>query len=1445
MGPSILRPAIDFFVCSRQCAPHTSSLTEWTVAPKSKLVRSVGQSDMNTISIVTRDTNEFLKHPLVLWAENFLKTETKLSYEQLINSSCFHAIIRSIDPRLQNSRLPNEAADTSSRLVNLDFILRSVRSFVQDVLRYTIVAKLPNIYTIAHEPYAEYSFDELERILLLLFACSVSGGDQKDVHIQHLTTLDESVQQSLMPHIEELTNEINTIVQPQDYFFTDDFNTDNDKRLKCLFTNLLNLINERDHYFEEILELEQDKATLKQKLELYQSSSSNLLSTGGANSGGSGTNLHPTLSQTSLNTFLNDLETKNPGIEITDYKTKMRQMKSELDDKMDTIETLREELDSLQAEFNRIRNENLELHQNARLARMYRDEIDSLNYKLRDKEKHEQELEKSNKRFHEMDALKNRIDELQNENQILSQAQLHQEQQIKEYRLRINKMLQNESEVMRFKHDIETITNERDQIQEKLSHLLEDKVRLELDLNSSTHTVDSLNDELRQVKSRYGCEESRTSLISSQIQQTIKNRLLKYDMENKQLNDELIALKERYEIDMHRKRIDEEKQMIHIQLLNEQINEYLNNLQCLEMKNDQLAKEKLTLQNQIQDHKIQHEKTRSEYDAQNKHLQFKLNAIQQREQMETTAKFEDIQQENKRLQDRIGDMMQQISQLQIEHDHLTIVKERECALNERIINLQLKYDQLAREHLTMEKRCEMYEKNLKHYETLEHDYLELKHTNECYLRQIEHVKTVEKELIDKQLQNEQMERETIDLRKQMKLLNEYRLNEEENTRKLQNEYMLLKQRYNEEEYAELTKKLTDACDLTRQIQIKLKKKQDETENLKKTIAQNEISIEKLKNDVKQEVQLREELQAKLFSEISQEIIDNDEKRKNEQVAEMQQRLDLALKSDKIHVSIQRSLKETIETLNHHIQDLQADKSRLQSDLQQATIRIETLQSENLKQHQYNEQIENDRTMALNSCQHFQQTNEQLINDHDQLQKLYTKLEHEFDTTINQLTDQRTANRMLTKECKYLQIELDTIVKEKQNLLNRVSYLLKQIHQYETKLAEQKPFDEQYLFLEKQYQLRTDDLQDAINHNQNLKQQVDEMKLELSKSRSELANIQLKYTNINAEYANLITKYEFLEQQTERTEEEKSQLIEQLHSLVQQNQNVLAQALSNKDLFHEEARGYLEQLHQLMRQKELLEMKIMEQYKNMPIHKPRRSSRGLIQSVSRKTRNILDRLANRRTRTSSADGQLYHGDANERAISPCSSLTDNTNTPMSHARSTTPDVISSSLTSARYNHPSGSETYKTQKDSDRLHQSTDSLADTSSKEDEEEAQESSTIEDTKTSTPMRVSIQSKAPEFILNNHRQSPFRPIRDSPGLQLSFNDGASSSSNQRRCSSTQSFLIHPSQHVNNDIHSSIRRHRIRSSAVSSPLVLKQAHPSDQQSIPYNDQVFITEFGAI
>ena len=175
----------------------------------------------------------------------------------------------------------------------------------------------------------------------------------------------------------------------------------------------------------------------------------------------------------------------------------------------------------------------------------------------------------------------------------------------------------------------------------------------------------------------------------------------------------------------------------------------------------------------------------------------------------------------------------------------------------------------------------MYEKNLKHYESLEHDYLELKHHNECYSRQVAHVHELEKELIDRQLRSEQLNKENHDLQKQLTQLNEYISAEEKNSRQLKNDYFLLKQRYNDEQWNELTKKLNDACDLTRQIQIKLKKKQDESEHLKKTIGQQESTIDKLKHDLQQECYLREELQQKFFQDTSQETSESDEKKNEE------------------------------------------------------------------------------------------------------------------------------------------------------------------------------------------------------------------------------------------------------------------------------------------------------------------------------------------------------------------------------------------------------------------------------------------------------------------------------------------------------------------------------------------------------------------------------------
>lgn len=82
---------------------------------------------------------------------------------------------------------------------------------------------------------------------------------------------------------------------------------------------------------------------------------------------------------------------------------------------MDTIETMREEIEVLQTELTRLKNENFELNQNARLIRVYRDEIDTLNYKLIQMEKEQQDFSRYKERVQQNEIFKTQIEELQNE----------------------------------------------------------------------------------------------------------------------------------------------------------------------------------------------------------------------------------------------------------------------------------------------------------------------------------------------------------------------------------------------------------------------------------------------------------------------------------------------------------------------------------------------------------------------------------------------------------------------------------------------------------------------------------------------------------------------------------------------------------------------------------------------------------------------------------------------------------------------------------------------------------------------------------------------------------------------------------------------------------------------------------------------------------------------
>ena len=91
---------------------------------------------------------------------------------------------------------------------------------------------------------------------------------------------------------------------------------------------------------------------------------------------------------------------------------------------------------------------------------------------------------------------------------------------------------------------------------------------------------------------------------------------------------------------------------------------------------------------------------------------------------------------------------------------------------------------------------------------------------------------------------------------------------------------------------------------------------------------------------------------------------------------------------------------------------------------------------------------------------------------------------------------------------------------------------------------------------------------------------------------------LQVTNLDVELSKLNNRCDVLQQWTTTLEEDKRNLVNQVSVLLTQYHELLSQTLEEKDHFHEETKNFSDKLNHLKRQKEILEDKIMEQYRRM-------------------------------------------------------------------------------------------------------------------------------------------------------------------------------------------------------------------------------------------------------
>ena len=152
----------------------------------------------------------------------------------------------------------------------------------------------------------------------------------------------------------------------------------------------------------------------------------------------------------------------NAMVEVAEYKAKLRKLRQQVEEKTEQLSETREELEKVQAVSSRLKTENLELCQDARAAKTYRDELDVLRERAEKVDKLEAELLRYKDKMNDIEFFKSRVEELREDNRILVETKEMLEEQLAGSRKRCEAVLGLENDLIRVQGDLERLQHERE-----------------------------------------------------------------------------------------------------------------------------------------------------------------------------------------------------------------------------------------------------------------------------------------------------------------------------------------------------------------------------------------------------------------------------------------------------------------------------------------------------------------------------------------------------------------------------------------------------------------------------------------------------------------------------------------------------------------------------------------------------------------------------------------------------------------------------------------------------------------------------------------------------------------------------------------------------------------------------------------------------------------------
>ncbi|XP_030307615.1 protein Daple [Calypte anna] len=699
----------------------------------------------------------FLQSPLVTWVKTFgalgSGDDDNLGvYMELVDGVVLNKIMLQIDPRPTNQRVNKHVNnDTYLRVQNLTILVRNIKTYYQEVLQQLIVMNLPNVLMIGKDPLSGKSMDEIKKLLLLVLGCAVQC-ERKEEFIERIKQLDIETQAAIVSHIQEVTHNQENVFDLQWLELPDMAPEELESLSRNMVFHLKRLIDERDECTEVIVDLTQERDYLQS-----QQPPSPLKAPS------------PDSSPNPASPLSNE-DKQHLAVELADTKAKLRRIRQELEEKSEQLVDSKNEVEQLTLELQKIKQENIHLASDARSARAYRDELDSLRERANRVERLEMELVRCREKLHDVDFYKARMEELREDNIILIETKAMLEEQLTVARARGDKLHELEKENLQLKSKLHDVELDRDTDKKRIEELLEENMILEIAQKQSMNESAHLGWELEQLSKSTDLADTRKSFVF-ELNECASSRILKLEKDNQSLQNTIQELRDASlasrESSLKFVELEKENQQLSkkIEKLQNQIEKEKQSSQDLETLSEELIKDKEQLQVIMETLKADKERQIKDLKQENDHLNQVVLSLRQRSQVSSEARVKDIEKENKILHETVTETSSKLSKLEFEKKQLQKDFDQVKEKVERVEEMEKELHRLERENEQLTKKAAAMKIVTEKVEVLEQENGDLEVENRKLRKSLDTLQNISIRLGDLERDNKQLDEENLELRR--------------------------------------------------------------------------------------------------------------------------------------------------------------------------------------------------------------------------------------------------------------------------------------------------------------------------------------------------------------------------------------------------------------------------------------------------------------------------------------------------------------------------------------------------------------------------------------------------------------------------------------------------------------------------------------------------------